>query len=65
MSQYKYREKIIREAISEARRFIERAEVALDGMINTDYYHGGRENATMKRSSIDLSNMLAQLRKPL
>jgi hypothetical protein len=34
-------------------------------MIGVDYYHGGRENATMKRSSLDLSNILAQLRKPL
>jgi vacuolar-type H+-ATPase subunit H len=65
MSQCKYREKIIREAINEARRFIERAEVALDGMIGVDYYHGGRENAMMKRASLDLSITLAQIRKPL
>ena len=65
MSQCKMREMAIKEAIDEARRFIERAEVALDGMIGVDYYHGGRENAMMKRASLDLSISLAQIRKPL
>jgi len=65
MSQCKMREMAIKEAIDEARRFIERAEVALDGMIGVDYYHGGRENAMMKRASLDLSITLAQIRKPL
>ena len=65
MSQCKMREMAIKEAIDEARRFIERAEVALDGMVNVNFYHGGRENARMKRASLDLSISLAQIRKPL
>ena len=65
MSQYKIREMAIKEAIKEAQRFITCAEVALDGMVNVNFYHGGRENARMKRASLDLSISLAQIRKPL
>ena len=65
MSQNKMREMAIEEAINEAKRFIACAEVALDGMVNVNFYHGGRENARMKRASLDLSISLAQIRKPL
>jgi predicted ATPase len=66
MSYYKRREAEIREAISEARRFIKRAESTLEEMINSDdSYFGGSENASMKRASLDLNNALVKLRKPL
>ena len=65
MSQCKIREMAIKEAIKEAQRFIACAEVALDGMVNVNFYYGGRENARMKRASLDLSISLAQIRKQL
>lgn len=73
MSQYKHRETEIREAISEARRFISRAEETLDAMDKDCFaekgwqyhYHWNKQHAAMKRASLDLNNMLVKLRKPL
>ena len=65
MSQYKCRERLIRETIDEARRFIKRAEETLTIMDKVTFYAGGRENAAMKRASLDHSILLQRIRKPV
>lgn len=49
-------------AISEAKRFIEKAEVLQDRMVNDPGYHHPTHAAAVKRSSMDLTRALAQLR---
>lgn len=54
------------EAIAEARRFIERAEKAIDEAVDEAVdrsYTYGQENAAAKRSSMDLTRSLAKLRR--
>ena len=69
MDYKKRRATVIREAINEARRFISRAEEAIDAMEKPDvydsYFYWNKPHAAMKRSSMDLTNMLVKLRKPL
>ena len=50
----------------ETRRFLRLAEIARRKMIddNTAYIRGSKETAAAKRSSMDLTRSLAELRKP-
>lgn len=50
------------EAIHEARRFIGKAKKVLKGMENSRYFWG-KETAACRRSSMDLTRSLAELRK--
>lgn len=51
--------KNINKAIFEAKRFIEKAEAAL----NAEGWYGGKYNAAALRSSMDLTRALADLRR--
>lgn len=55
------KKRTLQTAIYEARRFIERAEIALKED-NLDYCCGSKVNAAAKRSSLDLTRTLADLR---
>lgn len=55
---------IYQEAISEANRFVEKAIIAVEVMQNEDYYPGGQATAAAKRASMDLTRLLAEMRKP-
>ena len=63
------RVKTVKEAVEEARRFIEAAEVAerAAGWTGTDasdpWYEPGRYCAAVKRASMDLSRALAGVRR--
>lgn len=59
------RKKEIEEAIKEAKRFLEKAQDASVEMNIGDWFYGGSCNASMKRSSLDLSKALVKLRKPI
>ena len=55
-------------AIEEAKKFIERAEVVQEKAKNTkdDYWlWPSKENAALKRQSMELTRALAELRKPM
>ncbi len=59
----------VEEAIYEARRFIDRANLVLHGegckpfSGNSKYLYCGKETAACRRSSMDLTRSLAELRK--
>jgi hypothetical protein len=57
----------IHRAIAEARRFIQTAEQTLATREDRDRYvaYVGKDNAAMKRSSMDLTRSLAVIRSPL
>ena len=66
MNIYKKREDEIKEAMDEARRFMERARETLRAIgLDDPYYYWNKEHAAMKRASLDLSNALIKLRKPI
>ena len=51
-------------AVAEAKRFLERAELALSADYNPDYlYLYGPEFAAVKRASMDLTKALPNLRR--
>ena len=57
--------KKVREAIAEARRFIRRADDVLqEEKENKYYYFGTKASGAVRRSSLDLTRALAELRKP-
>ena len=63
---YRKREDEIKEAMDEARRFIERARETLKVIgLDDPYHYWNKEHAAMKRASLDLSNALIKLRKPI
>lgn len=52
-------------AISEARRFIARANEALKSQANDhDWLNSSKETGATRRASMDLTRALAELRKP-
>ena len=53
----------VEEAIYEARRFIDKAELALAKMNSKKWFCWSKETAACKRSSLDLTRALAELRK--
>lgn len=54
----------IQEAISEAQRFIVRAEKAMSDFVTNPYaYNGTPATAACKRASMDLTRALADMRK--
>ena len=53
----------VEEAISEARRFIPKAEKALKLLKKKKYWFMSKETAACRRSSMDLTRSLAELRK--
>ena len=50
------------EAINEARRFVGKAKKVLKGMENSKYFWG-KEVAACRRSSMDLTRALSEMRK--
>ena len=56
---------ILKAAIDEAGRFIEKADAAINSLNNNEYVYliGSRETASAKRASMDLSNALVAVRK--
>ena len=63
---YRKREDEIKEAMDEARRFMERARETLKVIgLDDPYHYWNKEHAAMKRASLDLSNALIKLRKPI
>lgn len=54
---------IYQEAITEANRFVEKAIIAVEVMQSEDFYPGGRATAAAKRASMDLTMLLAEMRK--
>lgn len=56
----------LKNAISEAKRFIGKAEMVLkNDPKETSYYFGSKHTASAKRASMDLTRSLAQLRSAL
>lgn len=56
--------KDIDRAIAAAERFIESAHIAKNDRYNAGaYYYGGKHNASMKRTSMDLTRVLVAIRK--
>ncbi len=53
----------VEEAIYEARRFIDKANLALQRVSNSKYFYCNKETAACRRSSMDLTRSLAELRK--
>lgn len=53
------------EAIYEAERFIKKARLAITALESDEFYWSGPHTAAAKRSSLDLTKILAKLRKPL
>ncbi len=53
----------LEEAIYEARRFIDKANLALHQAGNSNFLYCGKETAACRRSSMDLTRSLAELRK--
>lgn len=54
-------------SIGEAKRFLKAAQAALATRVKTgeyEYLPNGKINATVKRSSMDLTRSLADLQKP-
>lgn len=64
------RVKTLKAAVSEAKRFIEAAEIVEREVDKNEYdkghiiYEGGQYCAAMKRASMDLSRALAEVRRP-
>lgn len=50
-------------AIKEAKRFIEKAQIAAHRVKQETYFSGSKETAAAKRASMDLSNALVKVRK--
>ena len=59
------RKKEIENAMEEAKRFLSKAEDTIKELTQDDWWCGGSCNASMKRSSLDLSKALVKLRKPI
>ena len=53
----------LEEAIYEARRFIDKANLALQRVSNSKYFYCSKETAACRRASLDLTRSLAELRK--
>ncbi|KKL93359.1 hypothetical protein LCGC14_1875450 [marine sediment metagenome] len=53
----------VEEAIYEARRFIDKANLALQRVGDSKYFYYGKETAACRRASMDLTRSLAELRK--
>ncbi len=53
----------VKEAIQEARKFIDKANLALQRIGNSEYFYCSKETAACRRSSMDLTRSLAELRK--
>ena len=53
----------IKEAIYEAERFITKAKLALEKTEGKNYLYANKENGACRRSSMDLTRALAELRK--
>ena len=53
----------VQEAMEEAIRFIDRAEKALKLMKKKKYWFASKETAACRRSSMDLTRALSELRK--
>ncbi len=53
----------VKEAINEARRFIDKANLALQRVGSSKYFYCSKETAACRRSSMDLSRILSELRK--
>lgn len=54
-------------AVIEARRFLDAAEVVLktgDATTYTQHLYQSKDNARVKRASMDLTRALAEMRKP-
>lgn len=51
-------------SINEAHRFIERAQAAIDDLKRESTYTS-KANATAKRASMDLTNSLVEIRRPV
>ena len=59
------REAVLHKAIDEAKRFLTKAEETYNKMIlDSSAQYGCKETAAVKRSSMDLTRALAELRKP-
>lgn len=59
-------ESTLKEAVKEARRFIKKAEAAQEVKLNPDisiYVEYTKESAAVKRASMDLTRILADLRQ--
>lgn len=55
--------KTIRTAMAEAKRFLARAQAALD-YYKVSEYHESKVNGAIKRASMDLTRALADMRRP-
>jgi len=53
----------VKEAIYEAERFITKAKLALGKTEGKKYLYANKENGACRRSSMDLTRVLAELRK--
>ncbi len=53
----------VEEAIYEARRFIKKAELAVERVGSSKYFYCSKETAACRRSSMDLTRSLAELKK--
>ena len=53
----------VKEAIYEAERFITKAKLALEKTEGKNYLYANKENGACRRSSMDLTRALAELRK--
>ncbi len=53
----------VEQAIREARRFIDKANLALQRVGKSKYFYCGKETAACRRSSMDLTRALADLRR--
>ena len=57
------KEQALMNAVSEARRFIFRAETALNRHKGQSWWEPSKENATARRASLDLTRALSEYRK--
>ena len=51
-------------AMFEAGRLLDRAQIAQEAIMAVKHFHGGKETAAAKRASMDLTRALAELRNP-
>ena len=54
----------IKEVESKAEEFLRRLKIARAKMQITEYFSSSKETAALKRSSIDLTRALAEMRRP-
>ena len=54
----------LKEVESKAEEFLRRLKIARAKIQNTEYFSSSKETAALKRSSLDLTRALAEMRRP-